>query len=170
MLNLSSAATPSLQAAAVVCTVPGFTNAAATPAISGGNGFIQIGSWRFGLADPGGGPNSGHFSFSSNNGRTSLILRCDGLYAPGEGYRIDWGLAHLPITWSSSFSDFVASRLLPNVQVGPGWIQFGDNIRMGSLDGLQLSVYFRTSFGLTTGSIGQTAGSSCNQHVFHFAF
>jgi hypothetical protein len=106
--------------------------------LSGGDGFIQIGNWRFGRVD------DNHFSFSSNNGRTAVILRSDGTVHGGHGQRTDWGLAHKPITWTYSASNPTALRNLPNVQFGSSWVQFGPNCRLGTPDNHHLSVSFRT--------------------------
>jgi|LauGreDrversion4_2_1035121.scaffolds.fasta_scaffold544080_2 hypothetical protein len=109
-----------------------------TASLSGGNGFIQIGNWRLGSVD------DNHFSFSSNNGRTAVILRSDGTVHPGGGSRTDWGLSHLPITWTYSASNPNALNGLPNVQFGSSWVQFGSNCRIGTPDNFHLSVAFRT--------------------------
>jgi hypothetical protein len=111
---------------------------ACTASLSGGNGFIQIGNWRFGRVD------DNHFSFSSNNGRTAVILRSDGTVHGGNGQRTDWGLSHAPITWTYSASNPMALSSLPNVQFGSSWVQFGPNCRLGTPDNGHLSVAFRT--------------------------
>ena len=117
--------------------------------LSGGDGFIQIGNWRFGRVD------DNHFSFSSNNGRTAVILRSDGTVYGGNGQRTDWGLSHLPITWTYSASNPMALESLPNVQFGTSWVQFGPNCRIGTPDNVHLSVSFKND-----GSAGiHTAGN-----------
>ena len=109
-----------------------------TASLSGGDGFIQIGNWRFGRVD------DNHFSFSSNNGRTAVILRSDGTVHGGDGLRTDWGLSHMPITWTYSASNPIALESLPNVRFGTSWVQFGPNIRIGTTDNWHLSVSFQT--------------------------
>jgi hypothetical protein len=109
-----------------------------TATLSGGNGFIQIGFWRFGRVD------DNHFSFSSNNGRTAVILRSDGTVHHGNGHRTDWGLSGLPITWTYSAANPNALNSLPNVQFGTSWVQFGSNCRIGTPDNAHLSVSFQT--------------------------
>jgi hypothetical protein len=156
LLNLSAAATPAVPMAAVVCRVAGFANAAASSSLSGGDGFIQIGSWRFGMTRD----NGRHFSFSHINGKTPLILRCDGLYTSGDG-SINEGHSHLPIKWSLSLLEFLNSANIPNIQVGPNWIEFGSNIRLGTLDNTHLTVSFRTCASLTSDALGRTAGITC---------
>jgi hypothetical protein len=105
--------------------------------MSGGDGFIQIGNWRFGRVD------DNHFSFSSNNGRTSVILRSDGTVHGGNGQRTDWGLSDKPITWTYNAANPNALKNLPNVQFGTSWVQFGSNCRIGTPDNNHLSVSFR---------------------------
>jgi hypothetical protein len=128
------------------------SSGACTASLSGGDGFIQIGNWRFGRVD------DNHFSFSSNNGRTAVILRSDGTVHGGNGQRTDWGLSHAPITWTYSASNPMALRSLPNVQFGSSWVQFGPNCRLGTPDNGHLSVAFRTPCCGKTGI--HTAGRS----------
>jgi hypothetical protein len=156
LLNLSAEAIPAVPIAAVVCKVAGFVNAVASPSLSGGDGFIQIGSWRFGMAWD----NANHFSFSHINGKTPLVLRCDGLYTSGDG-SINEGHSHLPIKWSLSLPEFLNSTNIPNIQVGPSWIEFGPNIRLGTLDNTHLTVSFRTCAIITSNALGRTAGITC---------
>jgi hypothetical protein len=113
-------------------------SSACSASLSGGDGFIQIGNWRFGRVD------DNHFSFSSNNGRTAVILRSDGTVHGGNGQRSDWGLSHKPITWTYSAANPMALHSLPNVQFGSSWVQFGPNCRLGTPDNHHLSVSFRT--------------------------
>ncbi len=131
--------------------------------LSGGNGFIQIGNWRFGRVD------DNHFSFSSNNGRTAVILRSDGTVHGGNGQRTDWGLSHLPITWTYSASNPMALESLPNIQFGTSWVQFGPNTRIGTPDNAHLSVSFQTP---CCGKSGiHTAGVASRLHpVFSACF
>jgi len=121
--------------------------------LSGGDGFIQIGNWRFGRVD-----NEDHFSFSSNNGRTAVILRSDGTVHGGSGSRTDWGLSAKPLTWTYSASNPMALRSLPNVQFGRSYVQFGPNQRLGTPDDAHLSISFQTP---CCGASGiHTAGSA----------
>jgi hypothetical protein len=113
------------------------SNAECSATMSGGDGFIQIGNWRFGRVD------DNHFSFSSNNGRTSVILRSDGTVHGGNGQRTDWGLSDKPITWTYNAANPNALKNLPNVQFGTSWVQFGSNCRIGTPDNNHLSVSFR---------------------------
>jgi hypothetical protein len=163
LLNLSASATAALPTAAIVCKVAGLTNAAATanPFFSGGDGFIQIGDWRFGRTG-----DDHHFSFSHRVGRTILILRSDGAYHLGNG-RTDWGHWHLPISWTSPLTSSIYNvydlENLPNVLFGTSWIDFGPNIRLGTYDNVHLCVSFRqtccqnywghSSFGIHTSGI-----------------
>ena len=112
---------------------------ACTAPLSGGEGFIQIGNWRFGRVD-----DENHFSFSSNNGRTAVILRSDGTVHGGSGSRTDWGLSAKPLTWTYSASNPMALQSLPNVQFGRSFVQFGPNQRLGTPDDSHLSISFRT--------------------------
>jgi hypothetical protein len=139
LLNLSAAATAALPTAAIVCKVAGFTNADASPFFSGGDGFIQIGDWRFGRTET---RDNHHFSFSHRNGRTSIILRSDGGYFSGTG-RLDLGHWRLPISWTSSTDNVYDLENLPNVLFGTSWIDFGPNIRLGTFDNVHLCVSFR---------------------------
>ena len=124
-----------------------------TSTLSGGDGFIQIGNWRFGSVD------DNHFSFSSNNGRTAVILRSDGTVHGGNGQRSDYGLSHKPITWTYSASKPFALEKLPNIQFGSSWVQFGPNCRLGTPDNGHLSVSFKVP---CCGASGiHTAGIDC---------
>ena len=137
------------------------SSGACTASLSGGDGFIQIGNWRFGRVD------DNHFSFSSNNGRTAVILRSDGTVHGGAGQRTDWGLSRAPITWTYSASNPMALSSLPNVQFGSSWVQFGPNCRLGTPDNAHLSLAFRTP---CCGKSGiHTAGrSACGILLSHF--
>jgi len=80
----------------------------------GGDGFIQIGNWRFGNVD------NTHFSFQHKSGNTAVIYRSDGTIHPGP--RRDFG------TWDRD--------LLPqtkNIEYGDHYIQFGP-FRLGITD------------------------------------
>jgi hypothetical protein len=124
--------------AALLCSTHSVSSDSCTASLSGGNGFIQIGSWRFGRSD------DNHFSFSNNNGRTSVILRSDGTVFIGHGIRTDNGLSHLPITWTYSAANPNVLNNLPNVQFGTSWVQFGPNCRIGTHENSHLSVSFQT--------------------------
>ena len=130
------------------------TGSSCSSTLSGGDGFIQIGNWRFGRVD------DNHFSFSSNNGRTAVILRSDGTVHGGHGVRSDWGLSHVPITWTYSASNPTALNNLPNIQFGSSWVQFGSNCRLGTPDNGHLSVSFQTPCCNAASGI-HTAGISC---------
>jgi hypothetical protein len=161
LLNLSPEAAPAIPIAPIICTVPGLRNAevaADAPTLSGGDGFIQIGAWRFGIAD------ENHFSFSSNNGNTALILRSDGAYIPGNGQRKDYGHSHKPITWIYSSSKPIALNNLPNVTFGPSWVQFGSVCRIGTHAVCRrcLSVSFRTRNERSGSSGLHTSGVRCS--------
>jgi hypothetical protein len=120
--------------------------------LRGGDGFIQIGKWRFGRVTGarglgwGGDVDNQYFSFSSSNKRTSLILRSDGTVYGGSGTRTDFGLWDAPLTWVYNANN-PSLRRLPNVTFGPSWVQFGDNIRLGAADrhAQSLSVSFNYS-------------------------
>jgi hypothetical protein len=154
LLSVQQRGKPESSGLASVDSFTTLTSAASTctSTLSGGDGFIQIGNWRFGRVD------DNHFSFSSNNGRTSVILRSDGTVHGGDGHRTDWGLSHKPITWTYSASNPMALNSLPNVQFGSSWVQFGHNVRLGTPDNVHLSVAFRTPCCGQTGI--HTAGSN----------
>jgi hypothetical protein len=128
--------------------------------LSGGNGFIQIGNWRFGAVD------ANHFSFSSNNGRTAVILRSDGTVHGGNGQRSDWGLSHKAITWTYSASNpmTLASQHdlfhQHGILFGSSYVQFGNNCRLGTPDNGHLSVSFNTPCCNARAGI-HTAGNDC---------
>ncbi len=159
LLNLSAAATAALPTAAIVCKVAAFLNDGSFyGALSGGDDFIQIGHWRFGR------DNEHHFTISHNDGYTILIIRCDATYwTYNDGSRRDKGHSHKPITWISSSSDPRDLINLPNLIFGPNWVQFGPNIRLGTLDNIHLSVSFK---GLSSCSPGRVSGiaRSSNQN------
>jgi hypothetical protein len=108
-----------------------------TATLTGGDGFIQIGNWRFGRVG-----DDNHFSFSSNNGRTSLILRSDGTVHGGRGRRTDWGLSSRPLTWTYNASNPNALKNLPNIKFGRSYVEFGNNQRLGTPDNHHLSMSF----------------------------
>ena len=153
LLNLSAAAIPALPTAAIVCKVAGFTNAAASPFLCGGNGFIQIGDWRFGIPMTFG--VNHHFSFSHRNGKTNIILRSDGSYFAGAG-RVDYGHWHLPISWTSSTDNVYDLKNLSNVLFGTSWIDFGPNVRLGTFDNVELHLSFRETCCHNTWSPGHS--------------
>ena len=145
LLNLSAAATAALPATAIVCKVAGFLNDGSFyGALSGGDDFIQIGGWRFGTT-----VDNNHFSISHNNVYTVFIVRCDTTYYTYHvgSFRRDLGHSHKPITWFSSSSDPRDLINLPNLKFGPNWVQFGPNIRLGTLDNIHLSVSFKYRLG-----------------------
>jgi hypothetical protein len=70
----------------------------------GGQDFIEIGNWRFGMVD------TWHFSFCHKSGYTSVIYRSDGTVHGGR--RTDFSL------WSRVNSNV-------NVKFGNNFIEFG---------------------------------------------
>ena len=133
-------------------------NSPCSATLSGGDGFIQIGNWRFGRVD-----DENHFSFSSNNGHTAVILRSDGTVHGGNGGRTDWGLSKKPLTWTYSASNPMALNSLPNVQFGRSYVQFGPNQRLGTPDDHHLSISFKTpccgASGIHTADIWRADGT-----------
>merc|ERR1711871_271521 len=83
-----------------------------------GDGFVQIGDWRFGQVD------ANHASISHKGGKTAQIFRQDGTLHPGP--RNDW-------------NTFGKSLTKNNVKFGDKFIQFG-NFRIGQVDGSHFSI------------------------------
>jgi hypothetical protein len=129
--------------------------------MTGGDGFIQIGNWRFGQVG-----NNEHFSFSSNTPqfgkRTALILRSDGTVHGGGGSRADWGLWDQPLTWTYNAANPNLDAL-PSVKFGDGYVQFGTNERVGIGDQGHLSMSFKDSSingrGIHTSDIWRSDGT-----------
>jgi hypothetical protein len=138
-------------------------NSPCSAVLQGGDGFIQIGNWRFGRVTNGNAGNEDHFSFSSNNGRTAVILRSDGTVHGGSGSRSDWGASSQPLTWTYSASNPMALNSLPNVQFGRSYVQFGPNQRLGTPDDAHLSISFKTpccgASGIHTADIWRNDGT-----------
>jgi hypothetical protein len=149
LLNLSAAAIPALPTAAIVCKVTGFLNGGSFyGALSGGDDFIQIGLWRFGRND------DDHFTISHNNGYTVFIVRCDATYWTYNNCancQMTRGHSHKSITWTSSSSNPRDLINLSNLIFGPNWVQFGPNIRLGTLDNIHLIISFKGLHACTTG-------------------
>jgi hypothetical protein len=87
----------------------------------GGDGFIQVGSWRIGNVD------GQHFSLSHKLGNTAIIYRSDGTVHGGP--RKDFGL------WDKPFLDEAT-----NVVIGDRYIEFGGHWRLALTQIQHLSI------------------------------
>jgi hypothetical protein len=162
LLTLFPAAAPAIPAAPIICTVPGFKNAevaADFPTLSGGDGFIQIGDWRFGITD------ENYLSFSRNNGSTVEVLSSNCVNILVNFKPSDYGHSHKPITWTYSSSKPIALNHVPNVTFGPSWVQFGSSCRIGTPDGVHLSVSFKTRSDRGSSGIHTCAGMAFEHDV-----
>lgn len=88
--------------------------------MTGGKGFIEVGTWRFGMHD------HQHFVFSNRSGYTSVIYRgYDGTIHAGP--RQDYTL------WDRPNSEI-------DVKLGPNYLEFGGVWRLAEIDKSHLSL------------------------------
>jgi hypothetical protein len=93
--------------------------------VKGGDGFIEIGDWRFGDVD------GTHFSFSHKSGKTAVIFRSDGTIHGGP--RTDYGL------WGRA-----GASQATNIKGGDNFIEFKSSWRMQQIDGNHMSLSHRS--------------------------
>lgn len=89
--------------------------------LKGGDGWVEVGTWRFGNVD------NHHFSFSHKEGKTSVLYRWDGNYWNGQD--ISYGL------WHRKGQDRAT-----NILFGDRFLEFAGQWRLAQIDNNHFSL------------------------------